>query len=197
MPIDSQFLGLRDSAAANPATLSATFASLFPSGVVAAELRAPGDASLLWPEEAASVANAVPKRIQEFAAGRLCARRALAAMGVAPTALGLFTAGEAVGSSGGVRRHEFPGPGGARPAAAMARVARRKHHPHVGSLRRGRGRTHARDGSRRRFRGRRSREGGIVDHDLRARRDGVARYSAARGSSGRRDFDLLGEGGVL
>jgi 4'-phosphopantetheinyl transferase EntD len=82
VPIDSQFLGLRDSAAANPATLSATFASLFPSGVVAAELRAPGDASLLWPEEAASVANAVPKRIQEFAAGRLCARRALAEFGV-------------------------------------------------------------------------------------------------------------------
>ena len=68
--------------AVNPAILSTTIASLFPSGVVAAELRAPGDASLLLPEEAASVSNAVPKRIQEFAAGRLCARRALAKFGV-------------------------------------------------------------------------------------------------------------------
>jgi 4'-phosphopantetheinyl transferase EntD len=69
--------------ALNPAILSTTIASLFPSGVVAAELRAPGDASLLLPEEAESVSNAVPKRIQEFAAGRLCARRALAKFGVA------------------------------------------------------------------------------------------------------------------
>jgi 4'-phosphopantetheinyl transferase EntD len=67
----------------NPAILSTTIASLFPSGVVAAELRVPGDASLLLPEEAESVSNAVPKRIQEFAAGRLCARRALAEFGVA------------------------------------------------------------------------------------------------------------------
>jgi 4'-phosphopantetheinyl transferase EntD len=67
----------------NPAILSTTIASLFPSGVVAAELRVPGDASLLLPEEAESVSNAVPKRIQEFAAGRLCARRALAKFGVA------------------------------------------------------------------------------------------------------------------
>ncbi len=68
---------------ANPAILSTTIASLFPSGVVAAELRAPGDASLLLPEEAEGMSNAVPKRIQEFAAGRLCARRALAKFGVA------------------------------------------------------------------------------------------------------------------
>ena len=68
--------------ALNPAILSATIAGLFPDGVVAVELRAPGDASLLLPEEAESVANALPKRIQEFAAGRLCARRALAKFGV-------------------------------------------------------------------------------------------------------------------
>ncbi len=66
----------------NPATLSRTFAALFSSGVAAAELRAPGDARLLLPEEAQSVANAVPERVQEFAAGRLCARRALAEFGV-------------------------------------------------------------------------------------------------------------------
>ncbi len=73
MSIDSHF---------NPATLSSTFAALFPGAVAAAELRAPGDARLLFPEEAPSVANAVPKRVQEFAAGRLCARRALAQFGV-------------------------------------------------------------------------------------------------------------------
>jgi 4'-phosphopantetheinyl transferase EntD len=57
-------------------------AGLFPQGVAAAELRIPGDAALLHPEEAASIARAVPKRVQEFAAGRLCARRALADLGI-------------------------------------------------------------------------------------------------------------------
>ena len=67
-----------DSSAANPATLSAAFAGLFPSGVVAAELRAPADAAQLLPEEAACVSKqAVPKRMREFTGGRLCARRAL------------------------------------------------------------------------------------------------------------------------
>jgi len=72
----------RPGQAVSPAILSATFASLFPAGVVAAELRTPGDPSLLEPEEALAVANAVPKRVQEFAAGRLCARRALAEFGI-------------------------------------------------------------------------------------------------------------------
>jgi 4'-phosphopantetheinyl transferase EntD len=76
VPINSHFSVL------NPAMLSTGFASLFPTGVVAAELRAPGAASHLLPEEAESIANAVPKRIQEFAAGRLCARRALEEFGV-------------------------------------------------------------------------------------------------------------------
>ena len=74
---------MNDPAAHNPATLSMTFGSLFPQGMVAAaELRAPGDASLLLPDEVPFVANAVPKRVQEFVAGRLCARRALAEFGV-------------------------------------------------------------------------------------------------------------------
>lgn len=55
---------------------------LFPAAVVGAEMREPGDASLLLPEEAACVGRAVPKRVQEFAAGRLCARRALAEFGI-------------------------------------------------------------------------------------------------------------------
>ena len=41
-------------------------------------LRGPGDPTLLLPAEAVLVARAVPKRVHEFAAGRLCARRALA-----------------------------------------------------------------------------------------------------------------------
>jgi 4'-phosphopantetheinyl transferase EntD len=66
----------------NPATLSTELASLFPPGVVAAELRGAGDPGLLLPAEAAHLGRAVSKRVQEFAAGRLCARRALAEFGM-------------------------------------------------------------------------------------------------------------------
>lgn len=67
----------------NPAHLSLSLQSLFPAGVVGAELREPGDASLLLPAEAEFLGRAVPKRVREFAAGRLCARRALAEFGIA------------------------------------------------------------------------------------------------------------------
>jgi 4'-phosphopantetheinyl transferase EntD len=67
----------------NPARLSLGLKSLFPPAVVGAELSEPGDASLLLPEEAEYLGRAVPKRVQEFAAGRLCARRALAEFGIA------------------------------------------------------------------------------------------------------------------
>jgi 4'-phosphopantetheinyl transferase EntD len=73
--------------AANPATLSSRFHCLFPPGVIVAELREPGDPELLLPAEAAYLGRAVPKRVQEFAAGRLCARRALAEFGVMDFAL--------------------------------------------------------------------------------------------------------------
>ena len=66
----------------NPARLAMGLHGLFPAAVVGAEMREPGDASLLLPEEAACVGRAVPKRVQEFAAGRLCARRALAEFGI-------------------------------------------------------------------------------------------------------------------
>jgi 4'-phosphopantetheinyl transferase EntD len=66
----------------NPAVLSAELASLFPPGVVVAELRAAGDPEWLLPAEAAFMSQAVPKRVREFAAGRLCARRALEEFGV-------------------------------------------------------------------------------------------------------------------
>jgi 4'-phosphopantetheinyl transferase EntD len=71
----------------NPAQPSALVESLFPPGAAAAELRTPGDPALLEPEEAQSVARAVPKRVAEFAAGRLCARSALARFGIASVAV--------------------------------------------------------------------------------------------------------------
>jgi 4'-phosphopantetheinyl transferase EntD len=75
------------SIAPNPAQSSALVESIFPPGVAAAELRAPGDPLLLDPEEALIVARAVPKRVGEFAAGRLCARSALARFGIASFAV--------------------------------------------------------------------------------------------------------------
>jgi 4'-phosphopantetheinyl transferase EntD len=68
--------------AMNPARLSATLGGLFPPGAVAAELLGAGDPELLLPAEAVFIGRAVPKRVQEFAAGRLCARRALAEFGI-------------------------------------------------------------------------------------------------------------------
>ncbi|HEY0745701.1 MAG TPA: 4'-phosphopantetheinyl transferase superfamily protein [Steroidobacteraceae bacterium] len=62
----------------NPAVLSAMLGSLFPVGVLAAELRTPGDPALLLPAEAQFLGRAVLTRTQEFAAGRLCARRLFA-----------------------------------------------------------------------------------------------------------------------
>ena len=66
----------------NPAQLSATLGGLFPAGAVVAELHGPGDTGLLLPLEARRLGKAVPKRAREFAAGRLCARRALAEFGI-------------------------------------------------------------------------------------------------------------------
>jgi 4'-phosphopantetheinyl transferase EntD len=66
----------------NPATLSSRLGSLFPPGTVAAELRGPANPTLLLATEAVYVERAVLKRVQEFAAGRLCARRALAEFGI-------------------------------------------------------------------------------------------------------------------
>ena len=55
---------------------------LFPADVVAVAMGDAGDVSALLPEEAACLGRSVPKRAQEFAAGRLCARRALLEFGV-------------------------------------------------------------------------------------------------------------------
>jgi 4'-phosphopantetheinyl transferase EntD len=68
---------------ANPAVLSARLGSLFPDGALAAELRTPGDPALLLPAEARFLGRAVLTRAQEFAAGRLCARRLFAEFNMA------------------------------------------------------------------------------------------------------------------
>jgi 4'-phosphopantetheinyl transferase EntD len=65
-----------------PASLSSDLQRLFPPGVIAAEMEQPGNVELLLPEEAACLGRSVPERQQEFAAGRLCARRALAELGI-------------------------------------------------------------------------------------------------------------------
>ncbi|HUS25141.1 MAG TPA: 4'-phosphopantetheinyl transferase superfamily protein [Candidatus Binatia bacterium] len=62
---------------ANPARGSSLVQELFGEGVAAAELHGDADASLLLPEERACLGRAGAKRTREFAAGRLCARRAL------------------------------------------------------------------------------------------------------------------------
>jgi len=71
----------------NPAVLSSTLATLFPDGAVVAELRGPGNVNLLLPAEAAHLGRSVPQRAGEFAAGRLCARRALAQIGIVDFAI--------------------------------------------------------------------------------------------------------------
>lgn len=67
----------------NTACLSPLLSGLFPPGVACAELRSAGDPLLLFAGEALYLEQATPERIQEFAAGRLCARRALAEFGFA------------------------------------------------------------------------------------------------------------------
>lgn len=71
-----------DAEVSDPARASELILSLFPAGVCAAEMRAAADPALISDAERRCVAQAVPKRVQEFAAGRLCARRALAEMGI-------------------------------------------------------------------------------------------------------------------
>lgn len=75
----------------NPANLSPVLSRLFPAGVVAADLREPGDPALLLPAEAKYLGRAIPKRAREFAAGRLCARRALAEFGIVDVAIEVGT----------------------------------------------------------------------------------------------------------
>ena len=60
---------------------------LFPAAVGAAELCGGAVGIGLWPAEAQAVERAVPGRVREFAAGRACARVAMAQLGHAPVAV--------------------------------------------------------------------------------------------------------------
>ena len=62
---------------------SPLLAGLFPPGIVAMATLQPGNPALLTPAEQAQIERARPKRVGEYAAGRLCARRVLAAFGLA------------------------------------------------------------------------------------------------------------------
>jgi 4'-phosphopantetheinyl transferase EntD len=66
----------------DPAKASTLLGDLFGPGVSAYELRGAGDPTTLMPAEAVSCEAFRPGRLAEFAAGRLCARRALADLGV-------------------------------------------------------------------------------------------------------------------
>jgi 4'-phosphopantetheinyl transferase EntD len=66
----------------NPAQLSAEVSGLFPSGVIAAELTEPAPRELLTSAELQLMAHCAEKRIQDFAAGRACAHRALRELGI-------------------------------------------------------------------------------------------------------------------
>jgi len=59
--------------------------ALLPSGVATAELLGAGDPALLLAGERKSLGRAQPKRIREFAAGRICARHAAAQLGFSKT----------------------------------------------------------------------------------------------------------------
>jgi 4'-phosphopantetheinyl transferase EntD len=62
-------------------------AALFTAGAVAYETQETILVNALLPEERQYVARAMSKRVQEFAAGRVCARAALAQLGYAAVAL--------------------------------------------------------------------------------------------------------------
>jgi 4'-phosphopantetheinyl transferase EntD len=66
----------------NPATLSPSLCELFPHGALVAELRGRGDPGALHPDEARHLQKAVLKRVEEFAAGRSCARLLLHEFGI-------------------------------------------------------------------------------------------------------------------
>jgi len=70
--------------ARSPATIapSPLLSRLFAHDVIAVETRQPIGGELLLPEEAPYVARAAPKRVADFAAGRACAREALAQLGI-------------------------------------------------------------------------------------------------------------------
>jgi enterobactin synthetase component D / holo-[acyl-carrier protein] synthase len=69
-------------AAENPARTSVQLAGLFPPGAIAAELLGNASVTLLSAAELQLISHCAQKRIEDFTAGRACAHRALAGLGV-------------------------------------------------------------------------------------------------------------------
>lgn len=72
----------------NPSRPSALFEALLPPDVATAQLTGAGDPALLLADEHVLRAQAAPARVAEFAAGRLCARRAAARFGILDCPIG-------------------------------------------------------------------------------------------------------------
>jgi len=66
----------------NPAQLSPALAALFPAGVIGAQLQQPVLLEWLSDVEHRSIRHCSDKRILDFTAGRVCARRALQEFGI-------------------------------------------------------------------------------------------------------------------
>jgi 4'-phosphopantetheinyl transferase EntD len=113
-----------DPAASIPPIDSQRIAALFPFTVGAAEMRDAAPTSQLYPAELQHLGNALPQRRGEFAAGRSCARRALAAFGVLPCSLPKLADGSPLwprGFTGSISHtHGFCGAVAARTADALA-----------------------------------------------------------------------------
>lgn len=73
----------------NPSQPCAVLKELLPAGVVTAELAGEGDPALLLAGERHLLGRAAPKRVREFAAGRLCARRAVSQFGFVDFPIGV------------------------------------------------------------------------------------------------------------
>lgn len=69
--------------AANPAALSVELAALFPAETAAACLTGTAPRELLTEQELSCINHCAPERIEQFAAGRVCARLALESLGIA------------------------------------------------------------------------------------------------------------------
>ena len=74
--------------ARNPSRTSALLEELLPAGVAGAELVGEGDPALLLDAERQILGDVALKRAREFAGGRLCARRAVAQLGVVDLPIG-------------------------------------------------------------------------------------------------------------
>ncbi len=81
MRVQARITGEIPAAAVNPSRTSVWFEELLPAGVATAELFGAGDPALLLAAEWPLLGGAALARASEFAAGRLCARNAVAQFG--------------------------------------------------------------------------------------------------------------------